>query len=111
MNSRNLVKASLMGLVVSVTLALISAPVSAQTEEAKLTASDAAVGDVFGFAVSISGNRAIIGAHQDQEAGPLSGSAYIFRRDGTTWVEEASPSAERDALINCLLSLIAALGS
>ena len=39
------------------------------SQEAKLTASEAARGDVFGFSVSISGNRAIVGAFQDDDAG------------------------------------------
>ena len=45
---------------------------------AKLTASDAAPGDEFGFSVAISGNTAIVGASQDDDAGSNSGSAYLF---------------------------------
>ena len=59
------------------------------TEEAKLVASDGAEGDLFGSGVSISGDYAVIGAYGDAIAAPLSGSAYIFRREGTTWIEEA----------------------
>jgi outer membrane protein assembly factor BamB len=44
----------------------------------KLTASDAAAGDQFGQSVSITGNTAIVGAWQDDDAGSLSGSAYLF---------------------------------
>ncbi len=71
-------------------------------EEAKLTASDAAVSDGFGSSVSISGDRAVVGARVDNDAGSLSGSAYVFRRDdgGTpavpsddVWVEEAKLTA------------------
>jgi hypothetical protein len=77
-------------------------------EEAKLIASDAASGDLFGWSVSISGDRAIVGARFHSFAG-RSGAAYIFRRDtrGTPlnpsddrWVEEArltpSDAAHRD---------------
>jgi len=48
----------------------------------KLTASDAAADDEFGFAVAISGNTAIVGAYGDDDAGSSSGSAYLF--DTTT---------------------------
>ncbi|QQE10971.1 FG-GAP repeat protein [Planctomycetota bacterium] len=44
----------------------------------KLTASDAAAGDNFGYSVGISGNLAIVGAHGEDYNGPESGSAYIF---------------------------------
>ncbi len=52
--------------------------VLAQTEVAKLTASDAAAGDQFGISVSVSGDLAVIGAHGDDDAGTISGSAYVF---------------------------------
>ncbi len=44
----------------------------------KLTASDAASEDRFGWWVGISGNTAIVGAPDDDTAGSDSGSAYIF---------------------------------
>ncbi len=59
-------------------------------EEAKLTASDAAAGDELGKSVSIDGDRAVIGAFEDDDAcaqDPVpdpncdSGSAYVFERD------------------------------
>ena len=60
-------------------------------EEAKLTASDAAAHDIFGFSVSVSGTTALVGAyHNDTSLGTESGSAYVFVRDGTTWVEQAN---------------------
>jgi hypothetical protein len=57
-------------------------------EQQKLTASDAASEDFFGWSVSISGAAAIIGAYQNDDAGDMSGSAYIFHRDGSTWGEQ-----------------------
>ena len=44
----------------------------------KLTASDAADTDRFGFSVAISGNYAVIGASNNDDNGSNSGSAYIF---------------------------------
>jgi hypothetical protein len=48
------------------------------SEQAKLTASDAAAGDNFGFSVAISGDTALVGADGDDDAGDRSGSAYVF---------------------------------
>ncbi len=48
----------------------------------KLTASDAAANDRFGCSVAISGTTAVVGAYQAEQAGPFSGSAYVF--DTTT---------------------------
>ena len=44
----------------------------------KLLASDAGVGDLFGDAVDIEGNLAIIGASRHEVAGVLTGGAYLF---------------------------------
>jgi esterase/lipase superfamily enzyme len=46
--------------------------------EIKLTASDAALGDQFGYSVAISGTTAIVGAYKDDDAGGDSGSAYLY---------------------------------
>ena len=54
---------------------------------AKLTAGDAAAGDSFGFAVSVSGDTAVIGAYRDDDAGSNSGSAYVFLRSGSSWTQ------------------------
>ncbi|MHC4739833.1 MAG: FG-GAP repeat protein [Planctomycetota bacterium] len=61
---------------------------SSWVEEAKLTASDGAADDWFGSYVGINGDTAVIGAAGDDDSGDFSGSAYIFRFDGTNWVEE-----------------------
>ena len=60
---------------------------SSWTEQTKLLASDGGYEDYFGCGVSISGDYAIVGAFQDDDNGRNSGSAYIFRRDGTVWNE------------------------
>jgi hypothetical protein len=59
---------------------------STWTQEAKLTASDGEVNDEFGYSVSISGDVAVVGARNDEAA---TGAAYIYRRTGTSWNEEA----------------------
>jgi len=45
---------------------------------AKLTATDAATDDLFGGAVAINGNMAIVGAVRNDDGGSNSGSAYLF---------------------------------
>ena len=50
-------------------------------ERKKLTASDGAADDLFGWSVSISGDTAIVAAPGDDDHGSDSGSAYIFSRD------------------------------
>lgn len=89
------------------------------TEQAKLTASDAALRDSFGSSVALSGNTALIGAERDDDAGESSGSAYLFQRVGTAWSEltklTASDAAEGDRFgssvaIDGNIALIAAEG-
>jgi hypothetical protein len=54
----------------------------------KLTASDAAIDDEFGVSVSIDGDYALVGAFGDDDGGSYSGSAYIFKRNGTSWSQQ-----------------------
>ncbi|MCH8304486.1 MAG: choice-of-anchor D domain-containing protein, partial [Candidatus Marinimicrobia bacterium] len=58
------------------------------TQEAKLLPSDAATDDFFGFSVSISGDYAVVGGQGDDDNGSGSGSAYVFKRTGTSWAQE-----------------------
>ncbi len=55
----------------------------------KLTANDGAVGDQFGYSVSIDGDTVAVGAFGDTIGGQSQqGSAYIFTRNGTTWTQQ-----------------------
>ena len=68
------------------------------SQEAKLTASDGAEGDCFGYSVSVAGNVALIGARRDDDNGDSSGSAYVFRYDaGTGWSQEDKLTASDGA--------------
>ena len=67
------------------------------SEQAELTASDGAADDWFGFAVSVSGDTAVVGADYDDDNGMNSGSAYVFVRSGTTWTEQAKLTASDGA--------------
>ena len=63
------------------------------TQQQRLNASDAAAGDMFGNAVAVSGNTLIVGAYLDEGSGAGSGSAYVFRRSGTTWTQQSKITA------------------
>lgn len=65
-------------------------------EEVKLLPSDGGFHDRFGIFVRIDGDVAIAGAITDDDAGPETGSAYIFRLDPKTheWIEEAKILAD-----------------
>ncbi len=66
-------------------------------EQAKITASDTAAGDFFGYSVSISGDYAIVGAYGDDDNGSSSGSAYIFGLEDGDWIEQAKITASDTA--------------
>ena len=68
-------------------------------EQAKLTASDAAAEDWFGFSVSVSGDRVLVGAHHHDDAGSDSGSAYVFELVAGVWAQVAKLTAS-DAAVN-----------
>ncbi len=79
----------------SVTLLGMSsgAAVLAQTEVDKLNALDAGSFDEYGVSVSISGNAAVVGAPQDDDAGGATGAAYVYRFDGASWNQQAKLTA------------------
>ena len=63
----------------------------------KLFASDAADGDRFGTTLTMSGDYVIVGVPRKDGVGENSGAAYIFRRQGTEWVEQAKLLASDEA--------------
>jgi hypothetical protein len=63
------------------------------TQQARLVPSDGAAGDQFGNSVSIEGNYAVVAAHLDADMGAESGSAYIFKREGQSWAQQAKLTA------------------
>jgi hypothetical protein len=71
------------------------------TQQQKLEASDAAVGDEFGYSVAISGETIVVGAWRDDGAAGISqGSAYVFVHSGGVWTQqqklEASDAGDSD---------------
>ena len=66
---------------------------SSWSQQDKLTANDAAANDQFGVSVAISSNTVVVGAHQDDDGGADSGSAYVFTRSGSSWSLQAKLTA------------------
>jgi len=66
----------------------------------KLIASDNAAWDNFGQSVSIAGNYAIVGAHQDDDRGSASGSAYIFKKSSSSWNQVDKLTASNGAAVD-----------
>ena len=63
------------------------------SQQAKLTATDAAAGDQFGGSVAISGDTVAAGASLDDDCGTDSGSVYVFTRSGSSWIQQAKLTA------------------
>ena len=61
---------------------------SVWVEQPKLLTSDGLPSDEFGRSVAISGDVAIVGTPLHDHQGSASGAAYVYRFDGTTWMEE-----------------------
>ncbi|EIQ01023.1 hypothetical protein OpiT1DRAFT_05585 [Opitutaceae bacterium TAV1] len=57
----------------------ISSGTKVVNESVKLIASDGALNDYFGHSVSLSGDRALVGAYGDADKGSVSGSAYYYK--------------------------------
>ena len=58
-------------------------------QQAKLIGDDTSMFDHFGTAVSIHENTAVIGAHGKDEDSVDAGAAYIFVRNGVSWIQQA----------------------
>ena len=67
----------------------------------KLTAKDGAYGDFFGISVAISDGTIVVGAHNDDDKGSNSGSAYVFEKsdssDATSWTQVVKLTAKDGA--------------
>ena len=63
------------------------------TETVKLTATDGASGEQFGWSIAAGGGTVVVGAHWDDDKGADSGSAYVYGVSGWT----AMPDSEAGA--------------
>lgn len=66
-------------------------------QEAKLLPDDGTPDDLFGSAVAISGNAALVARPGINADGQYHGSAYVFRFNGVDWLQEAKLSVSDGA--------------
>jgi hypothetical protein len=71
---------------------------SSWVQAQKLLASDGSALDLFGSAVAIGGDLAVVGAYEDDDPYFGAGSAYVFRRTAGTWIETAKLKASDSAV-------------
>merc|ERR1719359_225012 len=60
---------------------------------AKLTAADAAADDRFGYSVATDGQKVVVGAWKDDDAGSSSGSAYVYALPAPPPAPTVAPTA------------------
>jgi hypothetical protein len=60
---------------------------SSWIQDQKILPADGAAGDEFGTSVALQGDTLVIGARSDDDNGIDSGSAYVFRDQGSSWVQ------------------------
>ena len=64
-------------------------------QQQKLTNDDGNDRDNFGYAVSLSGDYAVVGLIGDYDMGDYAGNTYVFTRSGTTWTKQNLTSSDR----------------
>ena len=63
------------------------------TQQQRLQASDVALNDLFGNAISLDGDTAVIGSDGDDDGGAQSGSSYVFTRSSGIWTQQQKLTA------------------
>ena len=62
--------------------------------ETKLSASDGAASDDFGWSVALDKHKAVVGAYADDDNGNSSGSLYLYEFDGVDWKEKKTIASD-----------------
>ena len=79
--------------------------------ETRLTATDPANGDNFGAPVAVEGNVIAVGAPKDNQGFSDTGAVYVFRFNGSSWVQEAKKVASDAAAQGQLGASVSLQGS
>jgi hypothetical protein len=67
-------------------------------QERRLTASDGATNDLFGFSVAVYGDTVVVGSPYDDDGSDTDqGSAYVFERSGGSWTPQTKLTASDGA--------------
>ena len=61
------------------------------SQQARLTPSDSAPGDLFGYYMTIQGDTIVIGAPTAGGGRDSAGAAYVYTRTGDTWTQQENP--------------------
>ncbi len=81
-------------------------------ETQKLTASDGVTGDHFGWSVAAANSTIVVGAVTNRISDPFSrGAAYVFNRQGRSWVETQKLTASDETINNFFGWSVAISGS
>ncbi|MFZ1702184.1 MAG: hypothetical protein WBO10_11370 [Pyrinomonadaceae bacterium] len=100
----------------------ISSPAGSTVQQAYLKASNTNGDDRFGWSVAVSGDTVVIGANledsnatgvngdQSNNSATLSGAAYVFTRNATTWSQQAYLKASNTAVSDQFGSAVAVSG-
>ncbi len=92
-------------------VALADGAASTFTQTGKLAASGGVAQDIFGSAVALSGNTAVVGAPRHQVGGNVKqGAAYVFMRTGAGWTQQAELSASDGVALDGFGSAVALNG-
>ena len=75
------------------------------TGQVKITASDAAQSDHFGYSVAVGGDKIYVGARYDDDGASASGSVYIYNLDGTGEVKISNPESDSSAQFGTSMAL------
>ena len=75
------------------------------TGELKITSSDAAASDQFGYSVAVGGDKIYVGARYDDDGVNSSGSVYIYNLDGTNEVKISNPESDSQAQFGTSIAL------
>jgi len=78
-------------------------------EQETLFARDGNKEDYFGYEVAISGEFAFVGAPNDDDRGEDTGSVYIFRRTGESWMRQAKLNPHGGAILWCYFGYCVAI--
>ena len=75
------------------------------TGEVKITASDAAASDQFGYSVAVGGDKIYVGARYEDTPTNSAGSVYIYNLDGTGEVKIPNPESDSQAQFGTSIAL------
>ncbi len=82
--------------------------------EHAITASDAEAYDAFGHSIAMDGNLMVVGSPMGDTGGMtpmMSGTAYVFRHDGTGWIEEQELEPHDPAMADRFANSVAIQGT